>query len=136
MRIVSLLVSSLFVTSAVASMLGGCSKSGEREPAMTPANAPNPEARAGGEQLASTLCDRAQRCHEIGGDAKYGSREHCMTVMRNEAAKKVNKCLNGLDQNDLRDCVNDIANQACGGISETWEGIGRGISCNMDDLCS
>jgi hypothetical protein len=134
MKIVSVLLSSFVITSAVASMIGGCSKEAS-EPPMTPANAPNSAARTAGEQLATARCDHEQRCNEIGWDKEFPSREQCMTVNRDYAAKKVNKCQVGIDQKDLSHCLNAVANQDCGGVGGAFESIGKGIDCNMDDLC-
>jgi hypothetical protein len=55
-----------------------------------------------------------------------------MTVMRDDAARKVNDCRQGVDQEDLRECINEVSNQDCSGPIDSIE---RSINCNMDDLC-
>jgi hypothetical protein len=99
---------------------------------MTPAAAPNQAAQNAGGQLASAYCDYEQRCNNIGEAKKYGSREHCMTVMGNEAAKKVNHCVKGIDQEDLRECLTDIAGEGC---DNAVEGMMSSKECSMDDMC-
>jgi hypothetical protein len=121
------------MASALFSMaLSGCNKESEAAPPMSPASAPNPAARNAGEELASARCDQEQRCNNIGSAKKYGSREHCMTVMRDDAAKSVNHCRNGIDQEDLRECLTDIQGQNCG---NPFESAMSSKNCSMDDLC-
>jgi hypothetical protein len=133
MRFIPIFLSSFVMTATVFSMtLAGCSKEGETEPPMTPASAPSPAARSAGESIAATRCDAEQRCNRIGPSAKYGSRDHCMTVMRDDAAKQVNHCRLGIDQEDLRECLNEISDQDCSGPLDSIE---RSINCSVDDLC-
>lgn len=133
MRFVTVLLTSFVMTSTVLSMaLAGCNKESESAPPMTPASAPNPAARNAGEQLASGRCDHEQSCNNIGPDKKYGSREHCMTVMRDDAAKSVNHCRTGIDQEDMRECLTDIAGQDCG---NPFESLMSSKNCDADDLC-
>jgi hypothetical protein len=131
---VSSFVSTFVLTAGVFSMaLAGCNKESEAAPPMTPASAPNSAARNAGEQIASARCDHEQRCNDIGPDKKYGSREHCMTVMRDDAAKSVNHCRNGIDQEDVRECLTDIQGQNCG---NPFSSLMSSKECNSDDLCA
>jgi hypothetical protein len=133
MRSMTVYLSSFAMASAVFSMaLAGCNKESESTPPMTPASAPNPAARSAGEQIASARCDHEQRCNDIGPDKKYGSWEHCMTVMRDDAAKSVNHCRNGIDQEDMRECLTDIQGQNCG---NPFESLMSSKNCDADDLC-
>lgn len=134
MKFVTAFLSSFVLTSGVLSMaLAGCNKESEAPPPMTPASAPDPAARNAGESLATAMCDREQRCNNIGSDKKYGSREHCMTVMRDDAAKSVNHCRSGIDQEDLRECLTDIQGQNCG---NPFSSVMSSKECSMDDLCA
>jgi hypothetical protein len=83
--------------------------------------------------LAGAQCDRAQRCHKVGPNTEYASRDHCMTRMRAEAQKSVGKCDKGIDRHDLEQCVGEVQNQDCGGFS--LEGLQTSIACDTDDLC-
>jgi hypothetical protein len=134
MRSVTVLLSSFVLTTGVFSMaLAGCNKESEAAPPMTPASAPNSAARDAGEQIAAARCDHEQRCNDIGPDKKYGSREHCMTVMRDDAAKSVNHCRSGIDQEDMRECLTDIQGQNCG---NPFESLMSSKNCDSDDLCA
>ena len=134
MRSVTVLLSSFAMASTVLSIaLAGCNKKSETAPPMTPASAPDPSARRAGEAIAEARCDHEQRCNDIGPNKKYGSREHCMTVMRDDAAKSVNHCKRGIDQEDLRECLTDIMGQNCG---NPFESFASSKNCDMDDLCS
>jgi len=117
-------------STALSLALAGCSK--DEAPPMTPAEAKTPAAQNAGGQLASAYCDHEQRCNNIGEAKKYGSRQHCMTVMGNEAAKQVNHCTKGIDQEDLRECLTDIAGQDC---SNPIDDMMSSKECGMDDMC-
>jgi hypothetical protein len=133
MKSATVLLSSFALATGMFSMvLAGCNKESESAP-MTPASAPNAAAREAGEQLANARCDREQRCNSIGSDKKYGSREHCMTVMRDDSAKSVNHCRSGIDEEDLRECMTDIQGQNCG---NPFESLMSSKECDSDDLCS
>jgi hypothetical protein len=84
-------------------------------------------------EVANARCDREQRCNEIGESKKYSTREHCLTVMKKEATDDFSDCRTGVDQEDLRECLTEIANQDCSGL---FSGFDEFVSCGMDDLCN
>ena len=82
--------------------------------------------------LTNARCDRQQRCKNIGPNAKYQNREHCMNVEGGESRDKLQGCTHGVDQQDMRQCLTAIENQDCSGM---FSGVGEEKSCGMDDLC-
>lgn len=50
-------------------------------------------------------CDREQRCQNIGQNAEYASRDHCMDVMRQQASQTVGQCPKGVDAEDAKQCI-------------------------------
>ena len=82
--------------------------------------------------LTNAHCDRQQRCNNIGPNAKYSNREHCMNVMGGESREKLQGCTHGIDQKDMRQCLTAIQNQECSGL---FGGIEEEKACDMDDLC-
>jgi hypothetical protein len=82
--------------------------------------------------LATARCDYQQRCNHIGPESRYADRDHCLKVMRSEARSDLNHCHAGVDQNDLRECLTQIANEDCGG---TFSRLEEYKDCHLDDLC-
>jgi hypothetical protein len=82
--------------------------------------------------IAAAQCDRAQRCKTIGRDAEHATREHCLSVMREDARQVVGECRQGIDRGDLAQCVGEIQNQDCG---MSLEGLQTWVACQSDDLC-
>lgn len=124
------LPSSVTLLAAVGSLLGAC---GKDQPApLVPASGIVSEAEDAAESVANARCDREQRCKTIGESKTYADRDHCMTVMKNEAMKDFSDCRKGVDQEDLRQCLTEIANQDCDG---PFSGLAESKACGMDDLC-
>ncbi|HEV8246317.1 MAG TPA: DUF6184 family natural product biosynthesis lipoprotein [Polyangiaceae bacterium] len=99
---------------------------------MTPASRTTPAADVAAERIATARCDREQRCNQIGAGAKYSSRQHCMNVMGPKAADDVGDCRLGVDQKDLRECLDVISNEDCNApLGE----LDRVIQCQADNLC-
>lgn len=84
------------------------------------------------EDISTARCDHEQRCKRIGSDMAYSDREHCLNVMRSEAQQNLNQCHAGLDQDDLRECLTQIANEDCSGV---FAGLAAYKACRLDDLC-
>jgi hypothetical protein len=85
------------------------------------------------ETLANAHCNRAERCHRIGTNKEYKSRDQCLLYMRQETQKSVGKCDKGIDREDLAQCLGEVENRDCGGVS--LEGLQAWIACDSDDLC-
>ena len=112
MRFVPIFLSSFVMTSTVFSMtLAGCSKEGETEPPMTPASAPNPAARNAGESIAAARCDQrtALQRHRTERQVRLARPLHDRHAGRRR--QEVNHCRLGIDQEDLRECLNEISDQ-------------------------
>jgi hypothetical protein len=58
-----------------------------------------------------------------------------MNVMRNDASKELRKCGLGVDQEDLNECLNQIADEDCGGVMAPLDRLGTLTACGWDDLC-
>lgn len=82
--------------------------------------------------VSTARCDYEQRCNHIGPEMRYSSREHCMNAMSSEVRGDFNQCHAGVDQNDLRECLTQIANEDCKGLFHQLE---QYKECHMDDLC-
>ncbi len=110
----------------------GKGMSSSSSPSMTPASGTNANAMTNqdAEQLADARCDREQRCGEIGADKDYKDREHCMTTERKDARDELGKCRRGLDRNGLDQCIQELNQQDCEGLTEKPREV---MAC--DDLC-
>jgi hypothetical protein len=121
---------SVTLLAAVGSFLAAC---GKDQPApLVPAAGTVREADDAAERVANARCDREQRCKDIGESKTYSDRNHCMTVMKNEAMKDFSDCRTGVDQKDLRQCLTEIGNEDCNGL---FSGFAEFKACGMDDLC-
>jgi hypothetical protein len=118
----------------IAAALTACGKKEETQEPMTPASRISPAAQDTAERIASASCDREQRCNRIGDNAKYGTREHCMNVMREDARSQLDSsdCEHEIDQNDVQECLTEINNEDCGGPVDKLEQL---VACRTDDLC-
>jgi hypothetical protein len=83
-------------------------------------------------EVSTARCDREQRCNHIGADMRYKDRGHCMSVMRSGSRRDFEQCHAGVDQDDLRECLTQIANEDCNGALERLEEYKE---CHLDDLC-
>ncbi|HVJ15565.1 MAG TPA: DUF6184 family natural product biosynthesis lipoprotein [Polyangiaceae bacterium] len=126
MRFEGILALSLFGLAIVA-----CEK--EKPGPMVPAAGTTQAIDKGIMDLANARCDRQQRCNNIGPNAKYSSRDHCMSVQGGEARDKLQGCTHGVDQDDMRQCLTAIQNQDCSGL---FSDVGEDKACGMDDLCA
>ena len=84
------------------------------------------------EDLSAARCDYEQRCNRIGSAARYADRDHCTNVMRAEARRELNQCRAGVDQDDLRECLTQIANEAC---SSPFSRLEEYKDCHLDSVC-
>lgn len=108
--------------------LANCSHS-EHSPQVAQASIPA-NVQEAVEQLSSAQCQYHQRCGDVGEHQKYSNREHCMTVMRDEARDQIGECRTGVDQGDLNDCLKRIHEQGCGGLKiSLWK------QCSSDNMC-
>jgi len=116
---------------SVIGLFSACSKD-KPEPLVPAAGTVEAVERATND-IANARCDREQRCNRIGPEGEYADRNHCMNVMTQKAREDMNQCHGGVDQEDLRQCLTEIANKDCSGI---FADIGEYKACGMDDLCA
>ena len=124
------LLSNVTLLAVGALLMGACEK--DKPAPLVPAAGTVAAVDNATNEVADARCDREQRCNEIGESKKYSTREHCLTVMRKEATDDFSDCKKGVDQEDLRECLTEIANQDCSGL---FSGFDEYVSCGMDDLC-
>jgi hypothetical protein len=84
-------------------------------------------------EVSTARCDHEQRCNHIGAEMRYSDRDHCLSVKRAEARRDIEQCRAGIDQDDLRECLTQIANEGCNGTVTRLEEYKE---CNLDDLCT
>lgn len=118
---------------ALGSIFCGCERGEETEPArMTPASRTSPAAERAAGALAAARCVHERQCGNVGPTRKYMSQDHCMSVMNAQASKKVIGCRQGVDQSDLHECLNTIANEDCNSPLDSLE---RRVACRTSELC-
>jgi hypothetical protein len=113
----------------------GCERSEEAEPPFTPASATGQSAERAVEGLASARCDYEQRCRNVGPTATFLNREHCLNVMRSDARDKFRDCRAGIKDQELRECLGELANEDCGGAGGTVDALERSIECRATEIC-
>ncbi len=121
----------LTLTVLTIGLFSACSK--EKPPPMTPAAGTTQAIDQAITDMANARCDHEQRCNQIGANAKYSDRNHCIQVMGGKAREDLQGCVRGVDQEDMRQCMTEISNQSCDGM---FSGIAESKACGMDDLCA
>lgn len=86
------------------------------------------------QRLATARCDRELRCNNIGVDAKFKSRDHCLSSVKNSYSDELNQwdCKGGIDTADFDKCLSAIRSEDCGNPIDT---VGRVVACRTSDLC-
>jgi hypothetical protein len=112
--------------------LAGCSTQSEAEPPLTPASGTTPAAERAIDAVAAARCDHEQRCDGIGPNRVYVNSEHCMRVMLADSQRELGVCRLGIDQADLRECLNEIHDGDCSGALASLE---RVAACRSAELC-
>jgi hypothetical protein len=131
-------ISTVALLLSIGTVFGACASS-EHE-VMTPAarvTAPAVSPMSAVDQIAAARCDREARCNDIGATKEFQNREHCLQVMRADAADDLgdDDCPNGIGQGDLQECLSDIGTEDCGGVSVPFDKLETVMSCRQDDLC-
>ena len=111
----------------------GCERGQEAEQPLTPASGLSPETQAAVDQIAVARCDREQRCNAIGPHAEYATRDQCISVMSSDALEELYRCSEGVEPDDLRQCMGEIENEDCGGPIDRLE---RWVDCRAADMCA
>ena len=110
---------------------------GDDRPPMTPASQvamPVAPAQAV-DEVANARCEHEQRCNNIGNTREFQSRDHCMQSMRSDASEEYAECSQGIAQSDLQECLSEIANEDCGGVSSVFDNIGTFMNCRSGSMC-
>ena len=86
------------------------------------------------EAIAKARCAHAQRCGDIGSGQRYASPESCLTAIRAQWRDDLSvfKCAQGIDQNQLRSCVDEIREEGCG---SPLASLSRYVACNFGTIC-
>ncbi len=110
-----------------------------REPEMMPAAqvAPATSPRDAVEAIAAARCDNEQRCNNIGPNAKYQNREHCLSVARSDASEELSgdDCRYGVKASDLNECLGHLREASCGTVGSAFDSLGSMLSCQSRELC-
>jgi len=114
------------------SCLAGCEHGDTSVPPMTPASGTTPIAERAAENVTKARCDRAERCGEVGQDAQFTSREHCLNVLWKESVEQLTSCRTGVDQGAIKACLNEINQHGC---DDAMGGFQQYLACKVEDLC-
>jgi hypothetical protein len=84
--------------------------------------------------IATSRCEREERCGNVGVDKDYATVDACETKIKAEWNEDLNKyeCPNGIVDAELDECLNDIRTEDCGNPFDT---IARVASCSASDIC-
>jgi hypothetical protein len=88
------------------------------------------------EVVATTTCDRAAVCAQMGSSVEYDSTDACMRQAREAAAEALHAqpepCSHAVETEPLNRCLADLANRPC---SDTSHAIATTPSCEAAKLC-
>jgi hypothetical protein len=91
------------------------------------------------EQIASARCQREQTCGNIGETKSFASRDHCMKSMRADAIAELaddQDCQNGISNDDLRECMEEVRNEDCGmSAGKPLDSLETMMACGSGQLC-
>ena len=100
--------------------------------AMTPASRTTPAAERGAESVTRALCERAERCGEVGPNALYASNRHCLDALWVDSIEQLSPCRTGVDREALRECLAEIGEHGC---DDPMGGFQQYLACKVEDLC-
>ncbi|MDO9022554.1 MAG: DUF6184 family natural product biosynthesis lipoprotein [Deltaproteobacteria bacterium] len=86
------------------------------------------------DRIAAARCEREQRCEHVGQGRRFDSEGACRSSVRASFADDLNptECRVGIDQGELRECLEEVRNESCGNPIDTLE---RVVACRTTDLC-
>lgn len=116
---------------SLAWVVAGCGHREQPEP-LVPASGTARAIDMTVDDIATARCNHEQRCDQVGGDKRYSDRQHCMNTMRSETRADLNKCTTGIDEKDVRECLDEIDKEECTGA---FHGLQEYKQCKLDDLC-
>ena len=104
----------------------------QREPALAPAAAVSQDTEQPAQAIANKRCNRAQECGDIGPQADYMNRQHCMNAMLADARDKLQECPFGVKSQDLQEYLFEIQDQDCNSPMGALSSL---IECRASELC-
>lgn len=125
------IIAATLATCALCSF-AACERRDTAEPVMTPASRTTPSAERAAEDVARAQCDRAERCGQIGMNALYSSRQHCLNVLWDDSLGRFDACRSGVDHEQLNDCLTEIAEHGC---DDAIGGFEQYLACKVEDVC-
>lgn len=87
------------------------------------------------DMLSEAQCDYEAKCNRVGPSATYASHDHCVSVHREDSAKKFSKCNYGIKQGEMRACADQIRGQDCGGVGTVLDAFERSQACSSGKVC-
>jgi hypothetical protein len=112
-----------------------CFACGKKDrPATEPDSVKVPAATGAREAITSSRCHREQRCDNIGEGKKFSSSGDCSDRINAEWKDDLNarECPNGVNQQQLDECLTAIKNEDCGNPFDKLE---RVSACTVGQLC-
>jgi hypothetical protein len=116
----------------VMSSFAGCDRGESSGRTLTPASRSTPSAERAAEDVTRARCDRAERCGDIGLEATYLSRQHCLNVLWDDSMDELRSCRSGVDQVAVQDCLAEIGSHGC---SDAVGSFQQYLACKVEDLC-
>jgi hypothetical protein len=121
-----------------AGVVVACAKD-ERE-TMTPASgvAPRFTARETADSIAHERCQRLEECGAFtAADAEYENFDDCKQKFRADYDQKFggDSCANGVGDRELRECLSEISDEDCSGVSGVIDSMDRYLACRPGKLC-
>jgi hypothetical protein len=122
-------------------VISGCEDEGPHPRMPYPLTDPQPQPNAQAaamtrviETIAGGTCDREQSCGTIGPGAYFGTRDDCMTAVRDKTSKAISPsmCPGGIDLKSVEKCLASLEANQCVGPGDA---ITRAARCAPDDLC-
>lgn len=86
------------------------------------------------DRIVAARCAREQACNNVGPDKSFASSQACDTKIRADMREdlKVSECPYGVDEKELRECLDSIHKEDCGNPIDT---ISRLAACRTSDMC-
>jgi len=105
------------------------------QPPMVPASGGVIDTYYAATVISEARCNHEAKCNGIGPTARYTSFDHCMSVLHADALGKFQGCRYGVKDPALRQCVQEIRTQVCGGLVAPIDWFERSVVCRVSQLC-
>ncbi|MFO0614950.1 MAG: DUF6184 family natural product biosynthesis lipoprotein [Polyangiaceae bacterium] len=100
--------------------------------------APRTTAAAAVEKIAAARCEREARCQNVSAQEGPQDAKACQTSIKRDLDQDFGEdkdCRNGVNVQDLDECLAKIRGQECGALGAITEGAQRSMACSTMDLC-